>query len=190
MLQPKNIAQLAEYQCSIGSNGRLMENRVTVGLLLDEDTVRFSFSPWVCDNMPLPIVLVSPPVSWRNGALLDRGTCINLCMVQKLFLPRIAMEQAEAVDVFSEHWPKIEQFAKKVKEQVIGDSGQGPTDMYHFLSQKIQMLESTVRYFMESQARFSPELPPPPLPLTSPSPQLSRDMLTPTKRIKAMDPEL
>ena len=154
-------------------------------------------------NMHLPIVLVSPPVSWRNGALLDRGTCINLCMVQKLFLPRIAMEQAEAVDVFGEHWPKIE-FAKKVKEQVIGDSGQGPTDMYHFLSQKIQMLESTVRYLMESQARSSPELPPPPLPLTSPSPQLSRskqsrrrvcrkleaEMLTPTKRIKAMDPEL
>ena len=40
-----SATQLAQYQCSIGSNGRLMENRVSVGLLLDEDTVRFSFSP-------------------------------------------------------------------------------------------------------------------------------------------------
>ena len=177
VLQPRNIAQLAQYQSSI-CNGKLMESNVSVGLLLDQDTVRFSFCPWVCDDVPLPVALVSPPARWRNGPLLERGTCINMCMVQKLFLPRIAVERVEVVGVFGENWSLVEMFAKKVKEQAVVNSGQEPADVYQMLSQKIQVLEGTVNFLLQSQARLSPGLPPPPLRLASPSPSLASPVIS------------
>ena len=81
---------------------------MSVVLLLDEYTLCFSFCPWVCDNIPLPVALVSPPTKWRNGSVLEQVTCINMCMMQKLFLPRIGVGQVEAEGVFGENRSSVE----------------------------------------------------------------------------------
>ena len=67
-----DMGQLAHYMSTLGRDG-FFQKTTGIGLVLDESTVYFAFTPLILQNDEhLPIVLLSPKVTWRNG------TCINL----------------------------------------------------------------------------------------------------------------
>ena len=60
-----------------------MRDKVTLGFVINSDSVVLSFQPFTrkSDGLPLPISLVSPPMPWRKGIVLNMA-----CMVLQLGL--------------------------------------------------------------------------------------------------------
>ena len=70
----------------LGAQG---EMKCGVGLLIDEDSLRLTFSPLACDGLSLPVVVFTPLLKWREGTTINRGACVFLCMLQKFELASI-----------------------------------------------------------------------------------------------------
>ena len=84
-LEMKDMAQLAECQATLGCG--IVKKYVSMGLLLDEWKVRFLFSPWAYGSgLLVPIMLVSPVVSWREGPIISRAICVAISPVALLSL--------------------------------------------------------------------------------------------------------
>ena len=78
---------------SLAAGGDL-NKKCTVGLLMDKESVCFSFSMLSLDNMlPLPLTLVSPAVKWRTGTAVHRGPCVAMCLTQQFPLERIMVDE-------------------------------------------------------------------------------------------------
>ena len=66
IMQPKDVSQLSVYQASLTTG-----ERVVLGILVDMEVIRLSFSMFMGDTgMPLPITLVSPTMNWRDGPVV------------------------------------------------------------------------------------------------------------------------
>ena len=146
-LSIKDMSQLAQYMATL-VNGIHTKPKTTVGLLLDQNTVRFAFSA-LClpaTNTPLSIVLVSPPLKWRSGTAVDRGVCIALCMLQKLTVKRVSVDEVKWKQVFGEElWGEIERVANEIEEEGFNrdHSATSSTVPYDVL-QEIQLLRNEV----------------------------------------------
>ena len=88
-----NMRQLSLYMCSITKGDRLEKNSVQ-GILINTEVVHFAFCPYSIsvdgnDDMPLPVVFISPALQWRDGIQLDRSACIAICLFNSLRFRRI-----------------------------------------------------------------------------------------------------
>lgn len=166
----KHMSQLAQHQCSLQST-ETMKQKMSIGLLLGQNKVQISFSPWGCDKIPLPVVIVSPPLSWRKGLIIDRATCINLCLVQTLFTPRVTVDRSDVEKVFGENMEYIDNFTHKLAGQAVAEEGldvqHQPLDLYQHLYHRVQTLEERLQILMSKSGQ------PAPLTLSTPSPRKS-----------------
>ena len=141
------MSQLAQYMATL-VNGIHTKPKTTVGLLLDQDTVQFAFSA-LClpaTNTPLSIVLVSPPLRWRSGTAVNRGVCIALCLIQKLTVKRVSVDEVKWKQVFGEElWGEVERVAKEIEEEgfIMEHSAASITVPYDLL-EDIEMLRKEV----------------------------------------------
>ena len=111
-LEMKDMAQLSEYQATLSSSVP-MRSYISVGILVDEHRVRFTFSPCCFgDKVPTPITLVAPAMKWRQGPIISRPTCIALCLVPTLIVGRVELSAATA---FAENWGSIRERVSKRK---------------------------------------------------------------------------
>ena len=79
LMDKKEVAQLSMYQATV-SNG----DKVGLGLLVDKDKVRFSFSVFAHEGKPLPLTLVIPTLTWRKGCIVQGGICVLMAFLLKL----------------------------------------------------------------------------------------------------------
>ena len=146
-LSIKDMSQLAQYMATL-VNGIHTKPKTTVGLLLDQDTVQFAFSA-LClpaTYTPLSIVLVSPPLRWRSGTAVDRGVCIALCLLQKLTVKRVSVDEVKWKQVFGEElWGEVERVAKEIEEEgfLMQQAAASSTVPYDLL-EDIEMLRNEV----------------------------------------------
>ena len=110
-VEKRDMAQLAEYQAALSCG--VIKRYMSVGLLLDEHRVLFVFSPWsYSDGVPVPIMLVSPVMNWRQGPVVSRATCTSLCLVPTtLIVPRHPINAEVAATVFTGMWGYIREQA-------------------------------------------------------------------------------
>ena len=88
----KDMAQLAQYMCALGSKGEYIASNMCIGFLLDEHHFRVAFAPFsLNDNLLLPIVLFSPVLKWREDNSICRGVCVAMCLLQRLWLKRVTV---------------------------------------------------------------------------------------------------
>ena len=89
----KDISQLAHYMSTMGKS-KYLEDLTFLGILLDQNAIRLAFSPFNhSNNIDIPFVLVSPPLNWRSGIGINRGTCVLMCLLHRLRLPRISARE-------------------------------------------------------------------------------------------------
>ena len=63
----KDMAQLVQYMCTLGSKGEYIASKMCIGFLLDEHHFRVAFAPFfLSDGLLLPVVLFSPVLKWRE----------------------------------------------------------------------------------------------------------------------------
>ena len=88
-VEKRDMAQLAEYKAAL-SCGVIKRY-----LLLDEHRALFVFSPLsYSDGVPVPIMLVSPVMNWRQGPVVSRATCTSLAEVAETIFAGYIREQA------------------------------------------------------------------------------------------------
>ena len=64
------MGQLAQYMSSLGKGMPFLDRNTSIGLVVDNSTVHFVFAPYMLNSgVHLPIVLISPAVSWRVGIM-------------------------------------------------------------------------------------------------------------------------
>ena len=88
-LVPSDIAQLAQCMSTL-VNGEHLRERSAVGILLDKDSLHFAFDE---GKTPLPIVVISPSLKWRDGTAVQRGACISLCVLQNLAMNHVVVDE-------------------------------------------------------------------------------------------------
>ena len=95
-LSAADIAQLGQYMSTL-VNQQHVKSHSTVGMLLDRDSVRFAFSALCLPDhgkTPLSIVVVTPSLKWRTGTAVQRGVCIAMCLLQKLSMNRMVVDES------------------------------------------------------------------------------------------------
>ena len=93
----KDMAQLAQYMCTLGSKGEyIASNIICIGFLIDEHHLRVAFAPFCLnDGLLLPIVLFSPVLKWREDTSSCRGVCVGMCLLQQFSVKRVALTPNE-----------------------------------------------------------------------------------------------
>ena len=114
VIDTKDVAQICQYMSTL-VHGAQFRNNTTVGMLLDDMRVRFAFSVMCDSERPLPIVFVSPPMLWRNGVFPLSQTCICMCLLQNLRLPRMPVTEEWSAYFGEGRWKDIERVSIQVK---------------------------------------------------------------------------
>ena len=108
---------------STTTNGKYISSNITQGVLLDETLVQFAFSALCLDKegkcIPLPIVLLSPPLKWRERTVLDRGVCIGICLLHNLQNKRMSVCDQWQKSFGQPTWDDIIQFATMIYDKKI-----------------------------------------------------------------------
>ena len=119
-MEPADMSQLSQYMSTM-INGKYISNNVTQGVLLDETLVQFAFSALCLDKegkcIPLPIVLLSPPLKWREGTALDRSVCIGICLLHNLQKKRMSVCDEWQKSFGQPTWDDIIQFATMIYDK-------------------------------------------------------------------------
>ena len=113
----KDMSQLAQYMTTM-ANGPYISLNTSVGMLVDESAVAFAFS-CLCstENIPLPVVFLSPAVKWRSGPVLVRGVCVAMCLLHNLRLKRLQAGEQWEKCLGSTTWKVVHSIAREVKDQ-------------------------------------------------------------------------
>ena len=121
-MEPADMSQLSQYMSTM-TNGKYISSNVTQGILLDETLVQFAFSALCLDKegkcIPLPIVLLSPPLKWRERTALDRGVCIGICLLHSLQMKRKSVCDQWQKSFGQPTWDDIIQFATMIYDKKI-----------------------------------------------------------------------
>ena len=116
-MEPSDMSQLSQYMSTM-TNGKYISSNVTQGVLLDETLVQFAFPALCLDKegkcIPLPIILLSPPLKWRERTALDRGVCIGICLLHSLQMKRKSVCDQWQKSFGQPTWDDIIQFATMV----------------------------------------------------------------------------
>ena len=146
-MEPSDMAQLSQYMSTM-TNGKYISSNVTQGVLLDETLVRFAFSALFLDKegkcIPLPIVLISPPLKWRERTALDRGVCIGICLLHSLQMERMSVSKQWQKSFGKPTWDEIIQFATMVYDknfEVSHSKSEFPYNVLHELEKLKQRVE-------------------------------------------------
>ena len=119
-MEPADMSQLSQYMSTM-TNGKYISSNVTQGILLDETLVQFAFSALCLDKegkcIPLPIVLLSPPLKWRERTALDCGVCIGICLLHSLQMKRKSVCHQWQKSFGHPTWDDIIQFATMVYDK-------------------------------------------------------------------------
>ena len=106
---------------STTTNGKYTSSNVTEGILLDVTLVQFAFSALCLDKegncIPLPIVLLSPSLKWREGTTLDRSVCIGICLLHNLQNKRMSVCDQWQKSFGQPTWDYIIQFATMIYDK-------------------------------------------------------------------------
>ena len=82
-----DVAQLSVYQATMSTR-----DSAGLGLLVDMEKIRFSFSLFAHEGEPLPLTVVTPTLTWRKGSVVQGGSCILMALLLKLQLQRCAFD--------------------------------------------------------------------------------------------------
>ena len=119
-MEPADMSQLSQYMSTM-TNGKYISNNVTQGVLLDKTLVQFAFSALCLDKegkcIPLPIVLLSPPMKWRERTALNCGVCIGICLLHSLQMERKSVCDQWQKSFGQPTWDDIIQFATMVYDK-------------------------------------------------------------------------
>ena len=121
-MQASDMSQLSQYMSTMTS-GKYISRNVTQGILLDDSFVRirFVFSALFVDEqgkcIPLPIVLISPPLKWRERTTLDHGVCVGICLLHSLQMESILVSKQWQKSFGKPTWDEIIQFATMVYDK-------------------------------------------------------------------------
>lgn len=120
----------------------------------------FTFSPWAyADGVPVPIMLVTPPISWRDGPIIRRDTCTSLCLLPTMFIvPRIEIDQEKGACAFGEEWEKIREKAVKTKDTTLPVPPPREPTVFE-ISEAIQILKEDIVQIKQALSTNTP-LPP------------------------------
>ena len=146
-MQASDMSQLSQYMSTM-TNGKYISRNVTQGILLDDSFVRFAFSAIFVGKedkcMPLPIVLISPPLKWRERTALDRGVCVGICLLHSLQIERMSVSKQWQKSFGKPAWDEIIQFATMVYEtkfEVSPSKSELPYDVLQELEKLKQRVE-------------------------------------------------
>ena len=118
-MQASDMSQLSQYMSTM-TNGKYISRNVTQGILLDDTFVHFAFYALFVDKegkcIPLPIVLISPPLKWRERTVFDRGVYIGICLLHSLQMKRKSICDQWQKSFGKPTWDDIIQFATMVYE--------------------------------------------------------------------------
>ena len=162
----KHMAQLGQYQASL-STGHFMREKVSVGFLLDATTVRFSFSLFASDGVPLPVTFISPVLPWRRNQIVHEGTCVALCLIQKLMMPRVTFDfpqdspSDEQTTTLFAHESVIRAVAAELQTQhfEVKQVGSQPRSQVHELAVRLETLEEEVKQLKAQRSASTPVTP-------------------------------
>ena len=119
-MEPTDMSQLSQYMSTM-TNGKYISSNVTQGVLLDETLVQFAFSALCLDKeskcIPLLIVLLSPPLKWKERTALDRGVCIGICLLHSLQMKRKSVCDQWQKSFGHPTWDDIIQFATMIYDK-------------------------------------------------------------------------
>ena len=167
-----NMAQLAQYMTTL-VNGQYIRGYATLGMLVDDTSVRFAFSVLCAEDdssTPLPVIFVSPPVKWRNGVLLSRAVCVGMCLLQNLKLQRMRAGEMWAKYLGHETWHTIREVALQVKEEKFvlpkgvdaaqGDLLQVVETMHELMQEKFEAMQECILVLEKALAEQTPSVSP------------------------------
>ena len=119
-MEPADMSQLSQYMSTM-TNGKYISSNVTQGVLLDETRVQFAFSALCLDKegkcIPLPIILLSPPLKWREGTSLNRSVCIGICLLHILQKKRMSVCDQWQKSFGQPTWDDIIQYATMIYDK-------------------------------------------------------------------------
>ena len=108
-----DIGQLAHY---MSTRCMVVEKNTGIGFIIDESTLYFAFAPLMLRSdgidLHLPIILISPKISWREGTFINRGALVSVCLFQKFSLRRETIDYKCLKNYFKEKCSTVKEFAE------------------------------------------------------------------------------
>jgi hypothetical protein len=150
-LGPKDMAQLSHYLSTMA-----MDKRAGIGMIIDDSSLHFAFSVLSMSSedmgeMPLPVVLVTPSLSWRSGTAINRSTCVAMCLVQLFEAKRTSVDINTWKHTFGDQWIQVEKMARAVAKDKFTPDPRHPKVTYDIFNE-IETLKAKVKALEESQA--------------------------------------
>ena len=140
-LKLKDAAQLTQCMSTV-CNGRYIQG--TVGMLLDQEYVRFAFSTLSFDSVPLPIVFISPALAWRQELAFKCSVGLAMSLLTHFHHKRYAVGSEWANYLGEETWATVNNVAKLQKEQLANPRKCPNPDRHTSLSERIRKYEEAV----------------------------------------------
>ena len=109
-LSTKHVAQISTTLVL----GKYIQDNATVGTLIDDTLHTVCVLVLRDDDRPLPIVLISPPMLWRDSVFLLSQTCVCL---QNLKVPRMVVNEQSAEYFGQDRWSDIKAIARQVERE-------------------------------------------------------------------------
>lgn len=136
----KDISQLSQYMASL-CHGRYLSECLSVGILMDQSTVRLAFSPLSSETVPLPIVLISPTMPWREDITLNRKMIVGMALLCNLRAKRVqADEKKWSALIGKDNWRETRKFADTLVQAEL--TQQPPLDdLPYWLTDVLRKLE-------------------------------------------------